>query len=310
MAAEIDHLHDWRTGDDVPVLRTERIADHDGFVIAHLQGGEQTVVQIGTAWHTCLSDWSCKWTPEQVRNGLHKLWDGLPGFVDASDGSECVVKLDEDAGASSGDVYVTWADPAVGQAKVKAWMSGRVESLLPTVESMAATAQDELKQIAADLGEPYAENNKMFWVTLYDLIPATVQGVNSGSPELRTIVDLAKTVTPRQRNQWAAAKRITDEMFDEMDAGKTVGRGDVCLRLNPDSDPIHRATLLAECARFYAVPASYAPAVGDVVAALMERCPRRDDGSRWELPQHWANIYSYVVGAIAALAKPDDVIRD
>jgi hypothetical protein len=82
------------------------------------------------------------------------------------------------------------------------------------------------------------------------------------------------------------------------------------LPLNPDSDLTDRATVLAECARFDRVPASYVPAVNDAVTAVMQRMPGRDAKRPWDLPQSWAHIYSYVAGAIAARAWPRGAADD
>ena len=56
-------------------------------------------------------------------------------------------------------------------------------------------------------------------------------------------------------------------MFEALDGGETVG--DACRDrgLLPDTEDDDRAVVLAECSRFYKVPASYVPAVGDAVIA-------------------------------------------
>ena len=172
------------------------------------------------------------------------------------------------------------------------------------MKRLGALANDESRQIAADMGDPQTPDNRMFWATLFNVVTATRYQINSGSAELRTILDLARTVTPRQRDQWAECKRVTELMFDDMDAGETVGLSDTCLRLKPDDDAADRAVVVAECASFYRVPPAYAPALGDVVAQIMAHVAARGDGTNWNLPQQWACMYSYVAGAIAARALP------
>lgn len=223
--------------------------------------------------------------------------------MDASDGAASTVKINE----KTGEPYITWASEEDGKAKVRAWMDGNIQRMRPAVERLAEAARSESKQIAADLGEPYDSRNEMFWATLYNVVVTSGHSLNSGSPELRAVLEVARAAAAdhRQREQWREAKRVTEAMFDEGDAGEAVGLGDVCLNLLPDDDANDRATVLAECAAFYKVPAAYVPAIGQIVTDMMVHVAMRNDGSRWNLPQHWANVYSYVCGAIAARCLPD-----
>ncbi|MGC1413059.1 MAG: hypothetical protein WA864_29440 [Acetobacteraceae bacterium] len=54
----LERLHDWRTGDDVPVLRVEPVNEEldTPIGVAHLQGGKQTPVQVSHEWTHCVTD--------------------------------------------------------------------------------------------------------------------------------------------------------------------------------------------------------------------------------------------------------------
>jgi hypothetical protein len=86
--------------------------------------------------------------------------------------------------------------PSGGEAKVKAWMEGMREAMRSAVERMAAAAHDESKQVAADMGERITNENKMSRTTVYNVVTATGREVNGGSPKLRAVPDLAKSVPP------------------------------------------------------------------------------------------------------------------
>lgn len=204
------------------------------------------------------------------------------------------------------NLYVTWADKEVGQRKVHAMMEDFHERIRPHVDAMVAGITEHNKQMAADFGIPHTDETRDFWGILGNVCQA-IHDLPSNAPELRAVLDLARTVLPRQRNQWSEAKHITDELFDDLDGGGALGLGDL---LDPNVEDQNfglgfttaegRLNVLRIVAKFHAVPPAYGPAVGDIVDALM------NTHGGWDYaPQHMSVIYAYVVGAIVGWVKPE-----
>jgi hypothetical protein len=168
---------------------------------------------------------------------------------------------------------------------------------------MMAGLRVRLQGLAADFGEPISDHNEAY----YDALSCFTlsQRLNSSSPELRRIHEIARTVLPRDRNAWSDAKRKVDAMYETEDGtGEALAFGRLL-----DHDPDKVADLddiLRQCAAFYRVPLSCVPIVGEAVTAIVHGEPK----AQRELPVTWVHNYMLVVNAIVARCKPDCLIPD
>ena len=97
------------------------------------------------------------------------------------------------------------SDSEAARRKAKARLAKLREATRPLVQQLIAAASDANKAMAADMGEPYSDANARYFGMLGNITQATNHTLNSGSPELHGLHDLAKTVMPRQRDQWTEA---------------------------------------------------------------------------------------------------------
>jgi hypothetical protein len=173
------------------------------------------------------------------------------------------------------------------------------DQIRPLVERVQAAAKENIKQLAADVGEPFCDENALFFGTLGTLAKPNGGYLDSTSSELRAVFDLANMASRQQPDCWQAARQVTRRMFEQLDGGEELGLTTL-LRYDFDT-PDGRAGGLRHCAKFYRVPPRYAPPVGEVVEAIMVSHPGRD------LPQTWSAIYCYVTATIVARRSSDAV---
>jgi hypothetical protein len=160
-------------------------------------------------------------------------------------------------------------DEPTKRAKVTAWLEEAREQMRPHWEALAAHATDAASQLAADMGESYS-TNKMYWGTMGNFLTFGGQRLNSGSPALHALHDLARSVPRRSADQWSAAMRKCEEMFDNIDGGETLGLGDGGLHYYPADDgpprnwddPVQVPDAMRIAAEFFSVPPLYAPPWG------------------------------------------------
>lgn len=189
-------------------------------------------------------------------------------------------------------------DNEAARRKAKAMLARLREDTRPLVQQLIAAVSDSNKAVAADLGEPYSDANERYFRMLGNITQAANHMLNSGSPELHSLHDLAKTVTPRQRDQWTEAKGILEWLFENLDGREQLGLG-ALLMLEPDGNEA-RADILRECAIFHKVPPNYIPALDEAVDVILKA------HGGWQFaPQHWATIYAYSVGAMVTRCTPD-----
>jgi hypothetical protein len=158
---------------------------------------------------------------------------------------------------------------------------------------MMAGSRVRLQGLAADFGEPITDHNESYFDALSCFTLS--QRLNSRSPELRRVHEIARTVLPH--NAWADAKRKVDAVYETEDGtGDALASGRLL-----DHDPDKVADLddiLRQCAAFYRVPLSYAPIV------------QGEPKTQRELPVTWVHNYMLMVNAIVARCKPDGLIPD
>jgi hypothetical protein len=164
-------------------------------------------------------------------------------------------------------------------------------------KAMFAALREDIRMLAADMGEPLSDDNKQYYDSLAALAMTTE--LTSGSAELHRVDEIARTVIPRDRNQWSGALAQREYLLESEDqTGETLGFGDL-LRHDPN-DPDALKDLLRQCATFYRVPSHYAPAIGEAVTAVT-----KTRGSWYDMPVGWSHTYALVVWAVVARWKPD-----
>ena len=158
---------------------------------------------------------------------------------------------------------------------------------------MMAGLRMRLQSLANDFAEPMSDQNASY----YDALSCFTlsQRLDSSSPELRRIHDIARTVLSSERNAWSDAKRKVDAMYETEDGtGEALAFGRL---LNHDPDKVADLDdILRQCAAFYRVPLSYAPIVGEAVTAIVQGEPK----TQRELPVTWVHNYMLMVNAIAS----------
>jgi hypothetical protein len=189
---------------------------------------------------------------------------------------------------------------ATRKAKVKKM---RGEDIRPHVGQLMAGLRMRLQGLADAFAEPISDQNKSYFDALSCFTLS--QRLNSSSPELRSVHEIARTVLLSERNAWSDAKRKVDAMYETEDGtGEALAFGRL---LNHDPDKAADLDdILRQCAAFYRVPLSYAPSVGEAVTAIVQGEPK----AQRELPVTWVHNYMLVVNAIVARCKPDGLIPD
>ena len=194
-------------------------------------------------------------------------------------------------------------DDAARKAKVKKMLEKCARRYTPHAGQMMVGLRVRLQRLADDFAELISDHNESYYDALSSFTLS--QRLNSSSPELRRVHEIARTVLPRDRNAWADAKRKVDAMYETEDGtGEALTSGRLL-----DHDPDKVADLddiLRQCAAFYRVPSSYAPIVGEAVTAIVQGEPKLGR----ELPVTWVHNYMLVVNAIVARCKPDGLIPD
>jgi hypothetical protein len=158
-------------------------------------------------------------------------------------------------------------------------------------------AEDNVKQLAADMGEPYTTANEMYWGTMGNLTKPNGGALDSNAPELHALHQLANSVPRLHRNQWSEAHAICGRLFEGLKGGEELGLGPLLhLDVAQEED---RAEAMRRAAEFQKVPAAYAPALGDVVKAIMAHYRHRESRHRW------AMTYCYAVACVCERCKAD-----
>jgi hypothetical protein len=194
-------------------------------------------------------------------------------------------------------------DDATRKEKIKKKREDASEDIRPHVGQMMAGLPVRLQGLADDFAELISDQNESY----YDALSCFTlsQRLNSSSPELRRVHEIARTVLPRDRNAWSDAKRKVDAMYETEDGtGEALAFGRL-LSHDPDK-AADLDEILRQCAAFYRVPSSYAPIVGEAVTAIVQGEPKIGR----ELPVTWVHNYMLVVNAIVARCKPDGLIPD
>jgi hypothetical protein len=114
---------------------------------------------------------------------------------------------------------------ATKAAKVKAWLEGVRDDLRPQVNALSEACSEQARQLAADMGEAATDANRIYWGTMGNLLVFGGGKLNTGSPELHALHDLARSVPRRTASQWTMAKCCCEELFDQLDGGETPGLG-------------------------------------------------------------------------------------
>ncbi len=179
------------------------------------------------------------------------------------------------------------------------------EDVKPHLHAMVAGIR-QFNTAAAELaGDPITSANERFWGITGNIFQAANAKLDPEGPEIARLVDLSKAITTAsQYEDWASASAVCERLFDDLDGGEELGLSDDFRNVDW-WDEMQRAAALRKGMGFHRVPRSYQVAVADVIAGLMLAMPdswvMADTGH--QLPQPWAQVCTYVVGAIAERVK-------